>query len=160
MAYKDALSAGKMAARIYNREDNIYKQSIIKEIIDMYAKEIYKAMMNGERVQISKVGTITPEVKTREAFNLPSCNREGGNPPFTKIRISRNWAIKENMDKQLLQNMDNGIYGLAKTPFSRKQMDIMKKCGYIPADAEILEDVDLPEEDTMEDAEDMEETEE
>lgn len=46
MAYKDALSAGKMAARIYNREDNIYKQSMIKEILDMYAKEVHKAMMN------------------------------------------------------------------------------------------------------------------
>ncbi len=130
MAYKNALSAGKMAARIYNREDNIYEQSIIKEILGMYANEIYKAMLDGERVQISKLGTITPEVKTREAFNLPSCNREGGNPLFTKIRMSRNHAIKENMDRQLLQNMDNGIYGLAKTPFSRKQMDIMKKYGY------------------------------
>ena len=151
MAHKDALSAGKMAARIHNREDNLYKQSVIKEILDMYAKEIYKAMMDGERVQISKVGTITPEVKTRMAFN----NREGGNPPFTRIVISLNRAIKENMDRQLLQNMDSGIYGLAKTPFSRKQMDIMKKCGYIPADAEIPEGADLPEEDT-EDMEDME----
>ena len=95
MAYKNALSAGKMAARIYNREDNIYEQSIIKEILGMYANEIYKAMLDGERVQISKLGTITPEVKTREAFNLPSCNREGGNPLFTKIRMSRNHAIKE-----------------------------------------------------------------
>lgn len=159
MAFKDALSAGKMAARIHNREDNLYKQSVIKEILDMYAKEIYKAMIDGERVQISKVGTITPEVKTRMAFNLPSCNREGGNPPFTKIVISRNRAIKENMDRQLLQNMDSGIYGLAKTPFSKSQMDIMKKCGYIPSDAEIPEDAGLPEEDITENLEDVEETE-
>ena len=53
MAHRDALSTGKMAARIYNREDNIYKQSIIKEILDMYAKEVCKAMMNGEHVQKS-----------------------------------------------------------------------------------------------------------
>lgn len=147
MAYKDGLSAGKMAARIYNREDNIYKQSMIKEILDMYSKEIYNAMMNGERVQISKVGTIIPEVKVRLHFTLPGCNKEGGNPPYTKIRMSRNHSIKENMDRKLLQNIENGIYGLAKTPFSKQQFDILKNSGYIPEDAELLED------EIMEDAE-------
>ena len=124
MAHRDALSAGKMAARIYNREDNIYKQSIIKEILDMYAKEVCKAMMNGERVQISKVGTIFPEIKARLSYGLHSCNKEGGNPPYTKLRISRNRAIKESMNRQLLQNIDSGIYGLAKTPFSKQQFNI------------------------------------
>lgn len=136
MAYNNALSAGKMAARIYNREDNIYKQSMIKEILDMYAKEIYNAMLNGERVQISKVGTITPEVKARLSYTLPACNKEGGNPPYTKIRMSRNYAIKQNMDRQLLQNIENGIYGLEKTPFSRQQMTILKNSGFIPEDVE------------------------
>ena len=158
MAYKDALSAGKMAARIYNREDNIYKQSMIKEILDMYAKEVHKAMMNGERVQISKVGTIFPEIKTRLSYGLPSCNKEGGNPHYTKLRISRNHAIKESMNRQLLQNIDNGIYGLAKTPISKQQMTILKNSGYIPEDAELPEDTES-EEETMEDSEDMEEME-
>lgn len=159
MAYKDGLSAGKMAARIYNREDNIYKQSMIKEILDMYAKEIRKAMLNGERVQISKVGTIFPEIKTRLSYGLPSCNKEGGNPPYTKLRISRNHAIKESMNRQLLQNIENGIYGLAKTPISKQQMTILKNSGYIPEDAELPEDTEL-EEESMEDIEDMEEMEE
>lgn len=141
MAYKNGLSAGKMAARIYNREDNIYKQSIIKEILDMYAQEICKALMNGERVQISKVGTIFPEVKARLYYGLPGCDKEGGNPPYTNIRISRNHAIKENMNRQLLQNIDNGIYGLAKTPFSKQQLGILKKSGYIPEDAEIEDEI-------------------
>lgn len=160
MAYKDALSAGKMAARIYNREDNIYKQSMIKEILDMYAKEICKAMMNGERVQISKVGTIFPEIKTRLSYGLPSCNKEGGNPPYTKLRISRNRTIKETMNRQLLQNIDNGIYGLAKKPFSKQQFNILKNSGYIPADAELPEGADLLENEMMEDSEDMDEAEE
>lgn len=149
MAYKDGLSAGKMAARIYNREDNIYKQSIIKEILDMYAQEICKALINGERVQISKVGTITPEVKVRLHFTLPGCNKEGGNPPYTKIRMSRNHSIKENMDRKLLQNIENGIYGLAKTPFTKQQLGILKNSGYIPEDAEIEDEIvdDVEEED-------------
>lgn len=158
MAYKNGLSAGKMAARIYNREDNIYKQSMIKEILDMYAKEIYKAMMNGERVQISKVGTIFPEIKTRLSYGLPSCNKEGGNPPYTKLRITRNRVIKENMNRQLLQNIDNGIYGLAKTPISKQQMTILKNSGYIPEDTELPEDAEL-EEENMENIEEMEEEE-
>lgn len=86
MAYKNALAAGKMAARIYNRDDNIYKQSMIKEILDMYAEEIHKAMLNGERVQISKVGTITPEVKARIHYTLPSCNKEGRKPTIHKYQ--------------------------------------------------------------------------
>ena len=34
-------------------------------------------------------------------------------------------------------DIDIGIYGLDKLPFSRQQMDILKKSGYIPEDAEI-----------------------
>ena len=40
------------------------------------------------------------------------------------------------MNKVLAENIENGIYGLAKTPFSRQQMDILKKEGYIPENAE------------------------
>lgn len=125
----------------------------------MYAKEIYKAMMNGERVQISKVGTIFPEIKTRLSYGLPSCNKEGGNPPYTKLRITRNRVIKEKMNRQLLQNIENGIYGLAKTPISKQQMTILKNSGYIPEDAELPEDTEL-EEESMDDMEDVEEMEE
>ena len=146
MAYKNGLSAGKMAARIYNREDNIYKQSVIKEILDMYSKEIYNALMNGERVQISKVGTIFPEIKVRRHYGLPGCDKEGGNPPYTIIRIFRNRTIKENMNNHLLQNIDNRIYGLAKTPLSKQQFNILKNSGFIPEDAELPEDAEIIEE--------------
>ena len=49
MTNKYGLSNNKMAGRIYNREDNQYKRSMIKEILDMYADEVYKAMMEGYR---------------------------------------------------------------------------------------------------------------
>ena len=150
MAYKNGLSAGKMAARIYNREDNIYKQSMIKEILDMYAQEINKALMDGERVQISKVGTIFPELKVRLHYGLPGCDKECGNPPYTNIRISRNRAIKENMNKHLMQNIENGIYGLAKTPFSKQQLGILKNSGSISEDAELPDDVGIIDDPEME----------
>ena len=46
MAANNGLSSNKMASRIYKREDNQYKQSMIKEILDMYANEIYKAILH------------------------------------------------------------------------------------------------------------------
>ena len=153
MAYKNGLSAGKMVARIYNRADNIYKQSMIKEILDMYAQEINKALMDGERVQISKVGTIFPELKVRLHYGLPGCDKECGNPPYTNIRISRNRAIKENKNRQLLQNIENGIYGLAKTPFTKQQFNILKNSGYIPEDVELPDEAGIIDDPEVEDYE-------
>ena len=65
------------------------------------------------------------------------CNKDGGNPPYTKLKITRNNLLNETMNKNLLGNIENGIYGLDKLPFSKQQMDILKKNGYIPVDAEI-----------------------
>lgn len=104
----------------------------------MYMNECRKALAEGERIEISKVGSIIPEVKVHEGnFNLPMCNKDGGNPPYTKLRIRRNNLLVDVMNNALIKNIENGIYGLDKLPFSRQQMDILKKSGYIPEDAEI-----------------------
>ncbi|GFI17695.1 hypothetical protein IMSAGC009_02867 [Lachnospiraceae bacterium] len=133
-----ALSAYKMAKRISDRKDNVYDKRIIENILNMYMDECRKALLSGERVQITKVGTIIPEVKVHEGnFNLPICNKDGGNPPYTKLRIRRNNLLGDIMNRLLIKNIESGIYGLDKLPFSRQQMDILKKSGYIPADAEI-----------------------
>lgn len=68
MARAKALSAYKMAKRIYNREDNVYNkkivtQKLITDILLMYMDECRKALAEGERIEISKVGSIIPEVK-------------------------------------------------------------------------------------------------
>ena len=133
----EALSAYIMAKRISDRKDNVYDKRIIENILNMYMDECRKALLSGERVQITKVGTIIPEVKTRLFYNLPRCNKDGGNPPYTKLKITRNNLLSETMNRNLLRNIESGIYGLDKLPFSRQQMDILKKSGYIPADAEI-----------------------
>ena len=132
-----ALSAYKMAKRISDRKDNVYDKRIIENILNMYMDECRKALLSGERVQITKVGTIIPEVKIRLFYNLTICNKDGGNPPYTKLRIRRNNLLGDIMNRLLIKNIENGIYGLDKLPFSRQQMDILKKSGYIPADAEI-----------------------
>lgn len=146
-----ALSASKMAKRISDRKDNIYDERIIKNILNMYMDEIRTAMINGERVQISKVGTIIPEVKTRLSFNLPRCNKDGGNPPYTKLRIYCNHSLNDVMNRTLEKNIEDGIYGLAKTLFSRQQMDILKHSGYVPQNAAV--DDEITDDETMEDME-------
>lgn len=133
-----ALSAYKMAKRISDRKDNVYDKRIIENILNMYMDECRKALLSGERVQITKVGTIIPEVKVHEGnFNLPICNKDGGNPPYTKLRIRRNNLLGDIMNRLLIKNIENGIYGLEKLPFSTQQMDTLKKSGYIPENAEI-----------------------
>ena len=143
MARIRGLTAYKMAKRIYNREDNVYDKKVITKqlitsILLMYMDECRKALAEGERIEISKVGSIIPEVKVHEGnFNLPMCNKDGGNPPYTKLRIRRNNLLVDVMNNALIKNIENGIYGLDKLPFSRQQMDILKKSGYISEDAEI-----------------------
>ncbi len=133
----EALTACQMAKRISNRDDNIFDKRVIANILDMYMDECRKALLSGERVQISKVGTIIPEVKARISYSLPNCNKEGGNPPYTTFRMSRNYHMKEEMDRLLTQNIKKGIYGLEKLPFSKQQLGILKNIGYVPEDAEI-----------------------
>lgn len=143
MARIKALSAYKMAKRIYDREDNAYNKKIvtrrlITDILLMYMDECRKALAEGERIEISKVGSIIPEVKVHIGnFNLPMCNKEEGNPPSTKLKITRNNSLMDLMNRTLLKNIENGIYGLEKLQFSKQQMDILKNSGYIPEEAEI-----------------------
>ena len=131
----ESLSVSKMAKRIANREDNVYDKRIIENILNMYMDECRKALLRGERILIKKVGTIIPEVKARMSYCLPICNKEGGNPPYTKLRISRTHVLKDTMNKILIKNIENGIYGLEKLPLGKKQLDILRNSGYISEDA-------------------------
>ncbi len=132
-----SLSASQMAGRICGREDNVYDKRVIKHILDMCADECRKAILDGERIQISRVGTIIPEVKVHIGnFNLPGYEQEGDSQPFTGIRIFRNHSLREAMNGRLTKNIQDGIYGLARLPFGRKQMDILRHSGYIPQESE------------------------
>lgn len=73
--------------------------------------ECRKVLISGERMQIKKVGTIIPEVKVHEGnFNLSMCDKEGGNPQYIKLRISRNNLLSDVMNKNLTKNIENCIY--------------------------------------------------
>ena len=138
---KIGITPCKMAGRIAKRADNkIYKKEYVYDILKMYMEEVQNALLRGERVQISGVGTIIPEVKTRECYSLPCCNNAEGNPPYTKIRMSRTNTLHDKMNETLLKNIENGIYGLEKLPFSKQQMTYLKNGGFIPEDAELPTD--------------------
>ena len=91
MARPKTLTAYKMAKRIFNREDNVYDKKVITKqlitnILLMYMDECRKALAEGERIEISKVGSIIPEVKVHIGnYNLPVCN---------KIRVKINKPLK------------------------------------------------------------------
>ena len=142
MAKGRTLSAFQMAKRICDREDNIYNKKMINrqvvtDILQMYMDECHKALVNGERIALSKVGTIIPEVKTHKGnYNLPMCNKEGGNPPSTKLRMTRSASLCRDMNRTLIENIENGIYGLEKLPLGKQQLTILKESGYIPEDEE------------------------
>ena len=140
MVKKSTLNENKMAARIREREDNpIYRHKMIKEILHMYSDEIRKAVLNGERVQITGVGTIISEVKVHKgSYNMPVCNKTEGNPPlYGRIKISDNWTMREAMNRKIKQNIKNGIYGLKNLLFTKPDFEFLKETGHIPEDVEL-----------------------
>ena len=135
--YKAATN-NQMAARIVDREDNIYNKRIIKEILDMYADECAKSLLKGEQIRISGVCTIYPEVKTYRSCFLPLCDNETHeDAPYTRVKARFAEHFREKMDIKLLNNIKNKIYGLEYLPFDKQQITILKDGGFIPSDEEV-----------------------
>ena len=133
MTNKHSLTSNQMATRILQREDNPYKKENVYSVVKFLYEEIGKALMNGERVQITGVGTLIPELKTHiGTYNIPRCNQcEGNPPPYVKVKVSRNKAFREKLNEKLLDNLENGIAGLGETSFSAQQIKILKDSGFI-----------------------------
>jgi len=130
--YHKTTANNQMAARIADREDNIYNKRIIREILDMYADECKKSLLKGERIRINGVCTIYPEVKTHRSCFFPLCDNETHeNAPYTRVKAFFPESFKEVMDKQLLDNIKNKIYGLEYLPFEKQQITNLKNAGFI-----------------------------
>lgn len=125
------LHFAKMSERVYARPDNIYKKEIIDKVLKMYLEEFRTALLKGERVELTKIGTIIPEIKTGKLHNLPVCNKEGGNNPYTRIKITRTNEFMKTMNETLLNNIKVGIFGLEKLLFRTQELNILKKTGFI-----------------------------
>lgn len=134
MQDKSALTISQIAGRICDREGNLYSKKIVYNILNMYMDECRKGLLRGERILLTGIGTIIPEVKVHEHFNLPVSNKEDGNPPYTRMRMTRSYSFGQEMNRKLLKNIENGILGLEELPFSKQQIAILKNSGMIPND--------------------------
>lgn len=132
------LSANQMAGRILRREDNIYKKDIIYDVLKMYMDECRKAVLNGERVALTKLGTITPRLRTHVgSYNLQNCNTcEGNPPPYVEVKLSKCTDFRRQLNDKLLKNIENGEIGLGNLSFDARQMTILKNSGFIPEETE------------------------
>lgn len=140
---KHGLTINRMTDRVYNRIDNeVFRWSFIHQILEAYNEELRDALLRGEKVQIPGVGTLIPEITTREKYSLPCCNKEEGNLPYMDIKLSRSKKFRAKMTKTLLDNIKNGIYGLEKLPLKEEQLDYLKEKGFAPEDAELPDEED------------------
>lgn len=138
MSIYRGLTIKMMTDRVYNRIDNeVFRWSFIRKILQAYNEEIQNALLRGERVQIPGVGTLIPEITTRDKYSLPCCNKEEGNLPYMDIKLTRNKKFRASMTRRLLENIKNGIYGLEKLPLKEEQLDYLKEKGFAPEDAEL-----------------------
>ena len=138
MSYENSVTPHQMVLRILKREDNLYKKEYIEAILNLYMDECKKALLKGERVLLSGVGTIIPEVKTHRSCYLPNCdNATHENSPYVKLRMRQTNQFKTTIDKQIRDNLKNGIYGLENQTFSKSQLENLKNGGFIPEDEEI-----------------------
>lgn len=134
------LSIGQMTGRILRRRANIYDKKTVKDVLKMYMDECRKALIKGERVQITGVGTIIPEVKTHMGnYQMSIHNKDDEKSPYTKIKISRNMKLRNDMLEALLSNIENGIYGLEKLPFNAQQIYNLKANGFIFEDEQEMD---------------------
>ena len=129
--YKTA-TAHQIAARILEREDNKYKREIIYDVLKMYADECKKSLLKGERVRLSGVCTIYPEVKTHRSCFFPLCDNETHeNAPYARLKVLLPKSFKEAINNQLFDNINNKIYGLEYLPFEKQQITNLKNNGFI-----------------------------
>lgn len=102
------LTKEKIVKRILKSSDNVYyKKEAVSEIIDLYINEMVKALMDGEKVSIPHIGTITPHIKQpRGKYNLPTCDDfKGENMPYIKLYYNINRQLRELLDRRLLKNL-------------------------------------------------------
>ena len=131
MSSYSGLTIRKAAKRMSNREDNLYSEKVINNVLKMYMEECKKELLKGKSVQLTGIGTIIPEIKTHKYSNLPSFNKEDNDLPYTKVKMKRNYSLIQEMNRILRENIENGILGLENLPFERQQITILRDNGLI-----------------------------
>lgn len=138
----EALTVNDMSNRILEREEfsndndvvkKNFKREMIRAVLNAYMEEMRLAFLDGERVFMPTIGTLIPEVCIPEGsyYNLPNCQKKDVAPPYTNLRFSRNHNLQNDMNKQLRENVAEGILGLEYLLFTDEQLDALRESGYI-----------------------------
>lgn len=133
-----------IASRILNREDNLYKQEVIKDILQMYLEECDKALVDGYGVGLDKVGTLIPQVHSPKSYYpINSMNLEEGNKPYTTVKFNRSKILKSKMDKKYRKNVKDGIPGLGEECMcNTSQRNRLIEKGFLVMNGTEIEDYD------------------
>ena len=106
------LTTKQIAERIMQREDNIYRIEVIRDILDRYCEECTNALLDGEKLNLSGIGTLTPKIHAPVTMNIFDDGDEK-RIPYVTVNYRRNTKLKDRMNRRYRKNIENGFAGLS-----------------------------------------------
>lgn len=125
------LTTKQIAERIMQRDDNIYRIEVIRDILDKYCEECMSALLDGEKLNLSGVGTLTPKIHAPVTMNIFGDDDER-KVPYVTIDYRRNTKLKDKMNRKYRNNIQNGFAGLSdKCVCTTQQRNILIEKGLL-----------------------------
>ena len=93
------LTVKQIAERIMQREDNIYRIEVIRDILDKYCEECANALTDGEKLNISGIGTLTPKIHAPVTMNIFD-DEDERRVPYVTVNYHRNTKLKDKMNRK------------------------------------------------------------
>ena len=108
------LTVKQLAERIMKREDNLYyRQEFIRDVIYMFCNECVKALENGEKINLTGLGTLTPNIHAPVTMNIFDEGDEK-RVPYVTVNYRRSTKLKDSMNRKYRKNIENGFPGLSE----------------------------------------------
>ena len=108
------LTVKQLAERIMQREDNLYyRQEFIRDVIYMFCNECVKALENGEKINLTGLGTLTPNIHAPVTMNIFDEGDEK-RVPYVTVNYHRSPKLKDSMNRKYRKNIKNGFPGLSE----------------------------------------------
>lgn len=95
------------------REDNIYRIEVIRDILDKYGEECANALIDGEKLNLSGIGTLTPKIHAPVTMNIFDDGDER-KVPYVTVNYHRSTKLKDRMNSRYRKNIENGFAGLSE----------------------------------------------
>lgn len=108
------LTVEQLAERIMQREDNIYyRMESIRDVIYKFCDECVKALENGEKINLTGLGTLTPSIHAPVTMNIFDAEDEK-RIPYVTVQYRRSTKLKNSMNNKYRKNIENGFAGLSE----------------------------------------------